>query len=96
MWYGMQPVGLARARIATELDTHAGRHLAIVRYPADHVPFDDWVYNKADIDNSKIVWARESETGSNSELLRYFKDRMIWLVEPDCNPPKLSRYVGGE
>ncbi len=93
LWYGMQPVGLARARIATELEGRVGRHLAIVRYPASHIPFDDWVYNKADIDSSKVVWARESETGSNSELLRYFKGRSIWLVEPDCNPPKLSQYV---
>ena len=45
-----------------ELEGYPGSQLAIVRYASDHAPFDDWVYNAANIDKSKVVWAREAET----------------------------------
>ncbi len=90
MWYGTQPLGLPRARVLAELESYPGPQLAIVRYAPDHAPFDDWVYNAADIDKSKVVWAREMEPGNCADLLRYFRDRRVWLVEPDSNPPKLS------
>ena len=30
----------------------------------------------------------------NEELIRYYKDRTVWLVEPDKNPPQVSPYPG--
>ena len=92
MWYGTEALGLPRAKVAAELEAKPGKQLAIVRYSPQHAPFDDWVYNYADIDGSKVVWARELKAASNSELLRYFDDRQAWLVEPDCDPPKVSPY----
>jgi hypothetical protein len=92
MWYGTAPLGLARAHVLTELEGYSGPQLAIVRYAPDHAPFEDWVYNAADIDKSKVVWAREMETGSSLDLLRYFRGRRVWLVEPDSNPPRISPY----
>jgi hypothetical protein len=93
MWYGTTPNGLRRARVLAELEAYPGPQLAIVRYAPDHVPFDDWVYNAADIDKSKVVWAREMETGNSLDLLHYFRNRRVWLVEPDFDPPKVSPYV---
>jgi hypothetical protein len=92
MWYGTAPLGLPRAKVAAQLETMPGKQLAIVRYSPEHAPFDDWVYNAADIDASKVVWARELKAVSNTELLRYFRDRRVWLVEPDYDPPKVSPY----
>ena len=92
MWYGTEALGLPRAQVAAQLDVMPGRQLAIVRYSHDHLPFDDWVYNAANIDASKVVWAREMDFESNRELLRYFHDRKVWLVEPDFDPPKISPY----
>ena len=92
MWYGTEPLGLPRAHVLSELESYPGSQLAIVRYAANHAPFDDWVYNAAGIDKSKVVWARESETGDGMDLLRYFHDRTVWLVEPDATPPKISPY----
>jgi hypothetical protein len=39
-----------------------------------------------------VVWARDMDEQENRELLRYFKNRRVWLLEPDESPPKLSRY----
>jgi hypothetical protein len=63
----------------------------IVRYKPEHNPFDEWVYNQADIDNSKVVWARDMGD-QNNELIRYFSKRRVWLLEADENPVKLSFY----
>ncbi len=93
MWYGTEPLGLPRARVQAQLGSYAGPQLAIVRYTPDHAPFDDWVYNAADIDKSKVVWAREPDAGDSSDLLRYFHGRTVWLVEPDSNPPRISPYT---
>ena len=92
MWYGTEPLGLPRAKVAAQLEAIPGKQLAIVRYTPEHAPFDDWVYNAADIDASKVVWARELHAASNAELLRYFQDRQVWLIEPDFDPPRVSQY----
>jgi hypothetical protein len=95
MWYGTQQLGLPRARVLAELEKRSGPQLAIVRYSPGHAPFDDWVYNAADIDHSKVVWARET-ANHDSDLLRYFRDRRAWLVEPDSDPPLISPYPGSQ
>jgi hypothetical protein len=46
-----------------------------------------WVCNAADIDNAKVIFAREMDPVSDREIREYFKDRQAWLVEPD--PPNL-------
>jgi hypothetical protein len=91
-WYGPVPSGTERARLLAKLESYPGRQLAIVRYAPDHAPYDDWVYNAADIDKSKVVWAREMEPGSTAELEQYFSERTVWLVEPDRDPPRISPY----
>jgi hypothetical protein len=95
MWYGTAPLGLERARVLSKLESYPGRQLAIVRYSAAHSVFDDWVYNAADIDHAHVVWAREMDGPDNAELLRYFRGRRVWLVEPDSPRPKISPYRPG-
>jgi hypothetical protein len=90
MWYGSPPAGLARASVLLDLTARAGSHVAIVRYAPGHSPFDDWVYNPASIDDSKVIWARDMGERENSELIRHYSARNVWLVEPDANPPRIS------
>ncbi len=72
-----------RLGVIHRLEGEAGRHLVIVRYAPDHDTLDDWVYNHADIDGSRIVWARDMGEARNRELIEYYKDRRVWVVEPD-------------
>jgi hypothetical protein len=74
------------------LDRLPGQQLVIVRYSPQHSPLDEWVYNAPDIDHSKIIWAREMDAARNKELFDYYKDRTVWLVQPDSQPPSLSVY----
>jgi hypothetical protein len=87
-----EPAVGERAKIAAELSALPGYQLVIVRYFARHDPNQEWVYNRADIDHSKIVWAREIPGVSMKPLLDYFRGRHVWLVTPDSNPAKLFPY----
>ncbi len=95
-WWGRIPVipyGLARAHVQQQLEQLAGQHLAIVRYAPNHDPLAvDWVYNDADLDHAKVVWAREMDPGENEKLFRYFAGRHVWRVEPDKNPVLIVPY----
>jgi hypothetical protein len=74
------------------LERLPGRQLVIVRYSANHDVFYEWVYNAADIDDAKVVWARDMGPAENQELLDYFKDRQVFRLEADENPTKLLLY----
>jgi hypothetical protein len=72
-----------RLAISKRLESTEGRHLVVVRYNAHHNVLDEWVYNGAEIDTAKVLWARDMDAAQNEKLLAYFKDRQIWLVQPD-------------
>ena len=88
LWY------FERSRIRQQLENDGGRHLIIVRYGLEHSPLKEWVYNDADIDGSKVVWAREMNPMADKELIEYFKDRKIWLLNiyDDFQEPSLTEY----
>ncbi len=82
----------SRAAIGKILSNAPGKHLIMVRYDQDHNLHDEWVYNGAVIDNAKVLWARELDPAQNAKLFAYFKDRQIWLVEPDTDNTELIPY----
>jgi hypothetical protein len=82
----------SRAAIAKTLSQTPGKHLIVVRYEEDHNLHDEWVYNGAEIDTAKVLWARELDPTQNAKLFAYFKDRQIWLVEPDTDNTELIPY----
>ena len=81
-----------RERMIASLEQTPGNHLVIVRYYPQHNANREWVYNSADIDNAKVVLARDMGLEKNSELFDYFPDRHVWLIEADEIPPKLIPY----
>jgi hypothetical protein len=86
---------ISRQVIAEKLAQTPGKHLIMVRYgPEDeHNIHDEWVYNGAEIDNAKVLWARELDAPQNAKLLAYFRDRSVWLVTPDDDNTYLEPYT---
>ena len=62
----------------TMMDESPGPHLVICSYGDEYPIVNDWVYNRADIDGSKIVWARDLGNAKNAQLFEYYADRKIW------------------
>ena len=78
--------------MVASLEKTEGKKLVIVRYERGHNPHVEWVYNGADIDNAKIVWARQMTLAQDKQLIEYFKGRQTLLLNADAHPPKLTPY----
>ena len=92
-WCALTPTNLARAATLAKLQHYPGGQLAIVHYGPHHdIFFHEWVYNEADIDRAKVVWARDMGPVLNKELVDCFQDRHVWLVEADETPPRVFPY----
>jgi hypothetical protein len=88
------PVGVEafRQQVMEKLGSEAGMHLAIVRYAANHNSGQEIVYNGADIDAQKIVWAFDFGPDADRPLLDYYRGRKVWLVQPDGPNPSIEPY----
>lgn len=84
------PFAAARTAVINELTREPGRDLVLVRYASGHPAAEEWVYNGADIDASRIVWAREMTPAEDAPMIAYFHGRRVWLLEPDQKPWKLT------
>ena len=80
-----------RADLLHDLESTPGKHVVLVRYGPDHSVHEEWVFNAADIDASKVVWARDLPGEINDQLFRYYPDRTIWLALPDTNEVSVLR-----
>jgi len=81
--YGPSGPLSARTVTARFLEATPESHLVFVRYGPNHLIHDEWVYNRADIDHAKVVWANDLGTERNRQLIQYLAGRKVWLVEPD-------------
>lgn len=81
-----------RAEIENRLQALPGRQLVVVHYGPRHDASASWVNNFADIDGSKIVWAHDMGEAGNEELLRYFSDRQVWLLNPEQHEVQFTPY----
>jgi hypothetical protein len=66
-----------------------GRHLILVQYAPNHPAAAEWVYNKADINQSPMVWARSMGWEKDQRLIQFFKERKAWILRPDQFPVQL-------
>jgi hypothetical protein len=98
------PVG--RSEILENLVQKPERQLVLVRYIGGLYDLPrhstgmwppsglwEWVYNSAEIKDQKVIWAQDMGESKNEELIRYYKNRRVWLLYADDQPPKLVPYV---
>lgn len=81
-----------RVAINRQLAAMPGKLLVFVRYWPQHIFQNEWVYNEADIDRARVVWARDLGDAEDEKLRRYYPDRTVLLLEPDARPPRLTAY----
>jgi hypothetical protein len=79
-----------RAAVNATLATQLRNQIVFVRYWPRH-GYHEWIHNAADIDSAPVIWAQDLGD-RNGELIRYYRDRTAWLLEPDAHPPRLSPY----
>jgi hypothetical protein len=73
--------GDMRAEFKRQLSAVDGQQLVIVRYPYPewHIE-EEWVYNSANIDSQRIVFAHDLGLEQNRALLDYYPRRHVWLL----------------
>ena len=81
-----------RAEIERRLEALPGKQLILVHYGPEHDASASWVNNRADIDGSKIVWAHDMGSVENAELMHYFSDRDVWLLDPKQHDIEVTPY----
>jgi hypothetical protein len=65
----------------------------MLRGSSAHNPFDSLLYNGADIDGSKIIRTREMDSVDNQEIVDCYKDRKVWLAQPDLQSAVVAPYL---
>ncbi len=72
-----------RDLVIARLNKEPTKVLVFVRYGPKHNIHLEWVFNDANIDESRIVWARSLPNGKDDELLHYYSTREAWILEDD-------------
>ncbi len=72
-----------RAKLLARLINTNDSHLIVIKYGPNHSSLNEWIYNEADIDGSKVVWARAMDPKEDCNVVRYFRERKIWSLEID-------------
>ncbi len=72
------------ASMDEQLKKQPGEHLVLVSYGPRHQIYEELVYNHADIEGSKTVWARSLGAEKDAELIRHYPNRDVWMLHEDA------------
>ena len=78
-----QYVSKDRAHVAAEVLSHPGKQLCLVRYIRYHDGWQEWVFNGADPEAERLVWARSLSPEMDQKVIAAYPGRTVWLVKPD-------------
>ncbi len=94
LWASEFAHDVARESFTPRLRKEPGPQLVLVRYrPYDGSRKTEWIFNRANLDAAKIIWARESSDPEvNRRLLKRFAGRTVWLAEPDADPASVTPF----
>jgi hypothetical protein len=75
---------LRRDELEQRLASSSPRDLVIVRHASfaeTGLQWEQWVYNRAELDQAPVVWAHDLGKEKNRELLRYFQGSRFWYLD---------------
>lgn len=98
IWESLYPPRRLRDDVTARLEQIPGKHLLFVRYSYGHCFCEEWVFNRADLKNQRIVYARPYSPQSDEALIQTFKHFHFdaWVIEPDLHPYRLAHVRPGE
>ncbi|HXU21043.1 MAG TPA: hypothetical protein VN788_10715 [Verrucomicrobiae bacterium] len=80
-----------RSRIIDRLRRVGGDHLVFVKYVGHNPRHIQWIHNRADVDSSRIIWARDLGTQADMHLIQHYPSRAAWRVDTGLGEPALTR-----
>lgn len=92
-WCCREQGNLNKARMIAELERTPGNHLVFVKAKTDPDNLYQWIFNDADLDAARVVWARDLGAERNAELAHYYAGRDTWLVDPNVEPATRVSYT---
>jgi hypothetical protein len=72
-----------------------GRHLIFVEYGPQALLHHEYVYNHADLEGSRMIWARYFGPESDLPVAHHFSGRQVWLLHVG-GKLDLQPYLNGE
>lgn len=92
-YFNLRPFTV-RSRLAAQLDTIPGKHLVLEPPTKDNIisTNHDLVWNLADIDKQRIVWARDLRPTWTATAIHYYPDRKVWIVSGSNRNAHLEPY----
>jgi len=79
-----------RSRLVDQLEQTDGNHLVLVQYEPGHDVQEEWVYNHAAPERSRIIWARFADPALNNSLLQSYPNRTVWSLSVPSVTLKLA------
>src|SRR4029077_12973495 len=73
------------------LKKQSGQHLIFVSYAGQPSPHEEWIYNPANIDAARVIWAVDLGQTDNEKLRSYYAGRSFWRFKP-AESMRLSPY----
>jgi hypothetical protein len=70
-----------RDRLEKTLSLNPDKYLLIVSYDAGYSLDDEIVFNRADLENTQIIWAHDLGDEKNKELMNYYKNRKTLMLK---------------
>jgi hypothetical protein len=81
-----------RIRIEKAVLSHPGKQLCLVRYTPGHEAWQEWVFNGADPETERLIWARSLDPETDRKVIAAYPGREVWLVQPDFANDLLRPY----
>jgi hypothetical protein len=87
------PTSSRREVVAKMVEQNAGKHLVFVRFGPTCDVHECWIYNSAQVEDARIVWARSINEQADDQLRHALPDHSIWDLSIEQDEYRLSHRV---